>query len=143
MDIIVPNPKNKKQAEYYEILFPVHKHQWLRAYKKFINKISSFKARYRLDNIKTLFKENYGSECPYCGCVLNVNNMSLDHITPIARNGNNIEKNIQVTCKVCNRRKGRLTDKEYRELLKLIDGFEKQARQYVLAKLSGKDYGSK
>lgn len=48
-------------------------------------------------------------DCPYCGCDLNDENKSLDHVTPLIRGGIHGLKNVLVCCLTCNIRKGRRT----------------------------------
>lgn len=46
--------------------------------------------------------------CPYCGCVLNKENRSIDHIIPkvLLRKGANDMGNLKLCCKACNVKKG-------------------------------------
>lgn len=44
--------------------------------------------------------------CPYCRANLNVTPCHRDHVIPLVRGGIHAEKNIQLTCAPCNRRKG-------------------------------------
>lgn len=39
------------------------------------------------------------NKCVYCG---SVNNLTLDHIIPIAKNGNHTENNLVIACQSCN-----------------------------------------
>ena len=43
----------------------------------------------------------------------------IDHKTPVARNGSNNFSNLQLLCGQCNKRKGDLTDGEFRKRFKL------------------------
>ena len=43
--------------------------------------------------------------CAYCGCELNVNTATLDHVVPRSRSGHNGPTNIVVACGHCNSRK--------------------------------------
>ena len=52
--------------------------------------------------------------CPYCGARKIMRTMDIDHMTPVVRGGSNDLKNLQVTCKPCNQRKGMMTDQEFR-----------------------------
>ncbi|MGM0641487.1 MAG: HNH endonuclease [Thermotogota bacterium] len=80
-------------------------------------------------------------KCKYCGEWLIEDNISLDHILPVARGGRiDDEYNVELICKRCNVRKGRLTEEEYKELLFTINHWDKESRDYVLRKLSSKDY---
>ena len=60
-----------------------------------------------------------GGRCNYCGKKLGLAYMDLDHKTPVARNGSNRNSNLQILCAPCNKRKGDLTDGEFRRRYKL------------------------
>lgn len=53
---------------------------------------------------KLLKIQNY--QCIYCGLDLRINRYHIDHIMPLALGGLNIDKNIQLTCVLCNLKKG-------------------------------------
>jgi len=53
-------------------------------------------------NRKFIFDRD-GKVCKFCK---SVNNLSLDHIIPVSKGGENTFNNIQVLCKSCNSRKG-------------------------------------
>jgi hypothetical protein len=44
-----------------------------------------------------------GGQCQSCGAT---HDLEIDHIIPLSRGGSNTEKNLQVLCTTCNRRKG-------------------------------------
>ena len=53
-------------------------------------------------------------KCPYCGIYLTDQNVEEDHKIPVSRGGTNAPSNLQLTCRNCNRRKGNMTDEEFR-----------------------------
>ena len=85
--------------------------------------------------------EALGEKCPYCDremtCKNSTDKVSLDHIYPTYRGGGDDIDNLQIICARCNRRKGYLTDREYRSLLHfLYSNFEDEAVRYILSQLS-------
>jgi len=139
----MPSPMNKLQKTWYPILFPYHKNKWLIAYKKVRTKISGYKTKYGIDT-EELIRESYGTECIYCTTILKVRNMSLDHIIPQYRDGENSIENAQIICKKCNRRKSILTHLEYFDFLIYLRNKSPVVRDYFLRKLSTKDpWGNK
>jgi len=48
-------------------------------------------------------KDEYGNKCAHCGMT---GKLTVDHIVPLKRSGNNYIENIQPLCKSCNSRKG-------------------------------------
>lgn len=58
-----------------------------------------------------------GWMCVYCGCWLNLDNMTVDHETPTLRGGPDTLDNTCVCCRACNTRKGDFTVLEYRHWL--------------------------
>ena len=135
-----PEPKNKLQALWMPILKPHHT-QWEVAYRKIRTKISGVKARYGFDISKHILY-SYGQPCPYCGHKLKYQNMSVDHMTPQSKGGEDSLDNIEVICGRCNRRKGTLDKKAYELLIGLIkDYFIEEDQRYIFRKLSSFDRG--
>jgi 5-methylcytosine-specific restriction endonuclease McrA len=52
--------------------------------------------------------------CRYCGKYLHLKDMTIDHLIPPLRGGDNSLKNLVLSCKLCNQDKGVLTEWEYR-----------------------------
>ena len=52
------------------------------------------------------------STCQYCGCQLNTNNASIDHVHPRSRGGKHEWTNVVSACKKCNTKKGSRTPAE-------------------------------
>jgi 5-methylcytosine-specific restriction endonuclease McrA len=77
----------------------------------------------------------YGEPCHYCGEILTVENISLEHKTPLKRGGTNHPGNLECITKICNRRKGEFTEKEYNELLSWTAQFP-EMRAILLRRLS-------
>ena len=55
--------------------------------------------------------EQYGGRCAYCG---ESGALEADHRVPLSRGGGNTIDNILPACRVCNARKHRLTEEEFR-----------------------------
>ncbi len=53
------------------------------------------------EEIRNEFLNNY-SKCSFCG---ETENLTLDHIIPVSKGGENISQNFQVLCQSCNSRK--------------------------------------
>jgi hypothetical protein len=87
-------------------------------------------AGYDRDRLIGILGAAVGKPCPYCQEKIRVSTMSPDHTMPISRGGNPWE--IQVTCQRCNRRKGRLSDEEFRKLLAFCSLLAPEAGQYIL-----------
>lgn len=52
----------------------------------------------------------YGNKCIYCGCV---DNLTVEHLIPLSRNGTNWPANIAPSCSSCNSSKGAKTHAEF------------------------------
>lgn len=88
------------------------------------------------DDIRVSVLSRDGDRCLRCG---SPNNLSIDHITPLAKGGDNSTNNLQTLCKSCNSSKG-ATTKDYRKInVSLsnnqqkpnIDATLNQSRSYV------------
>jgi 5-methylcytosine-specific restriction endonuclease McrA len=58
--------------------------------------------------------------CKFCGRKLGVSNLSIDHIIPLSKGGQNVWSNIAWICQRDNRFKGNFSDAEYSEFLALL-----------------------
>lgn len=117
------------------------------------------------DKMIKLIKKYLGTNCKYCGEKLTLENMSLDHKTPLphclsksskkTRHSKkykeyteekikelNSENNLQFICLKCNRRKGNLDDTEYTALIKFLKKYPNM-EQIVLAKMGMSGFGYK
>ena len=74
--------------------------------------------RFSKEDKKYLFDLQKG-RCKYCGIKLPISYFEIDHKTPVARRGGDNWGNLQILCGPCNRRKGDLTDGEFRRVFGL------------------------
>ena len=93
-----------------------------------------------LEEVRELLYRVYGKKCCYCNCKLLVSNMVCDHILPLSLGGNSTPNNLLMICGRCNTRKGPLTDRNFRRLLKWLDRQEIELKKYVLRKMSSRDF---
>lgn len=63
---------------------------------------------------KELLFKNQSGRCMYCGAKLSLHYLDVDHKIPLSRNGSDRISNKQLICGPCNRRKGNMTDGEFR-----------------------------
>lgn len=62
----------------------------------------------------------YNGHCAYCGCELNLEEMTVDHILPLYRGGTNYPTNLNPSCRSCNKYKATYTVEDFRKQLSLI-----------------------
>ena len=93
-----------------------------------------------LEEVRELLYRVYGKKCSYCDYKLLVSNMACDHIIPLSLGGNSTPENLQMICGRCNTRKGPLTDRNFRKILKWLDRQNGELKRYVLRKLSSRDF---
>lgn len=75
---------------------------------------------YRPEDLASIVKE----KCEYCGTKLIVSVINFDHRVPVSRGGAWDLTNLSAICAKCNRRKGELTDSEYKNLLYVLKRLE-------------------
>ena len=92
-----------------------------------------------LPEVRNLLLHAYSKQCIYCDNILDVSNMVCDHIIPLSSRGPSISNNLEMICKRCNIRKGPLTGREYRILIKYLDKQPKHVSDYIYRKLAGKE----
>jgi 5-methylcytosine-specific restriction endonuclease McrA len=93
-----------------------------------------------LEEVRELLYRFYGHTCNYCDARLLVNNMVCDHILPLSMGGSSVPKNLQMICMRCNTRKGPLTNKNFKRILKWLSHQDEELRKYVLKKMASKDF---
>ena len=55
--------------------------------------------------------------CAYCGIMLNIEDMQVDHVIPLHRGGTNDMSNLVPACRGCNHYKSTLTLEEFRKMI--------------------------
>ena len=132
----------KKYQWYWDFIQKNNKGRHKKTIKKLYNRAlrarRQWKKLHNLDKKDTdkLLKEALGTECKYCGKEVTAENFSLDHNIPESAGGENKLSNFDVICNKCNKQKGEMTGKEYKELLDCIDNFREEGKKYVLKQLS-------
>jgi 5-methylcytosine-specific restriction endonuclease McrA len=79
-------------------------------------------------------------KCAYCGTVMGIKDISIDHATPLSRGGYAGWSNIVLCHKSCNRAKGDLTTEEYMRLLSFLHELGPVAEKSVLSRLKASGY---
>ena len=70
-----------------------------------------------VDEVLALMGNNI---CPYCNKPVEPLLWSIDHLLPKNRGGSNSLDNLHLVCIKCNKVKGDLTDKEFRQLMEFL-----------------------
>ena len=73
-------------------------------------------------------------ECTYCRRRLSATKAGkpqMDHRLPIARSGSAAVANLVLSCGGCNRAKGEMTEKEFRDLLQLVGYWEDRGKDLL------------
>jgi hypothetical protein len=70
------------------------------------------------DRIIATLVSRDGPRCRYCEQLLNVFQMTIEHLTPKSRGGSNRLHNLAISCDPCNNKKGSMNDEEYRLYIK-------------------------
>lgn len=61
----------------------------------------------------------HGKRCAICGKkIKNLDDLTIDHIVPLAEGGKNVIENYQLAHKACNEAKGHMMPKEHERALK-------------------------
>ena len=70
--------------------------------------------------------------------LLQLSDIHIDHLLPLARRGTGRLLNLAVSCRVCNERKGTLTGDEFRTLCAHVNLMTHEAQAYIWQKLGAK-----
>ena len=116
--------------------------RWLTEEEKEI--VREEKRRAREERVKQAKRKNFSQaqrkmiynrtngRCQLCGRKILYEEMTVDHIIPLAMNGNNSDDNLQCACKSCNRQKAAYLPEEF------IDGVTRIFLYQMEKKCSGK-----
>lgn len=63
--------------------------------------------------VRELIYNNAEGKCVLCGRKITYNDMTLDHIKPLANGGRNTVTNLQCTCEACNKFKGSVLPSDF------------------------------
>lgn len=55
-----------------------------------------------------------GGHCAYCGCLIELRQMQIDHVTPLRKGGTNDFDNLLPACRSCNHYKDTFTVEQFR-----------------------------
>lgn len=146
----MPKSKNSlTKDDFKDVLFPVHKTYWEKAYRKLSAKMSTLysslkrrsedndvKFTITRDQIRRKFYKSYGKGCTYCNKELTFRTIACDHIIPLTKKGASSNKNLQLICKACNTRKGPLDEKDFDILIQLVQELPTEISLYVMKKLA-------
>jgi 5-methylcytosine-specific restriction endonuclease McrA len=72
----------------------------------------------RVDREKVHVK--YGGYCAYCGKMITLKGMQVDHINPKWNGGTDAEDNLNPSCRSCNHYKREKNLEQYREYMKTL-----------------------
>lgn len=67
--------------------------------------------------------------CKYCGKSGRKEEMEVDHVLPWARGGSNDVSNLAISCRACNRAKGKQTPDEF-EIMKMMQEDDMLEKEY-------------
>ena len=76
-----------------------------------LNRYVKFRFSHMACNRTNVFWRD-NNQCQYCGNIFPLEKLTLDHVMPKSRGGNNTWTNLVAACKKCNQRKGNRTTKE-------------------------------
>lgn len=65
--------------------------------------------------VRRMLYEKYNHKCAYCGCELEYDQMTADHLKPLERNGIDDISNILPACFICNNFKDHFTLTQFRQ----------------------------
>lgn len=89
-----------------------------------------------IEELIQLMYDNYGTPCKYCGKILKIDNMVVDHIIPISKNGSSNIENLQIICKTSNGVKGSLTEDNLNLLLEWLNTVPEDLKKDITTRLA-------
>ncbi len=89
-----------------------------------------------IDELIELLKVYFGKGCRYCGEIITIKNISLDHVVAIVNKGESKIDNVQFICLACNKRKSVISDEGFSKLMMFLDTLDKNDSKYIKGKLT-------
>ena len=71
-------------------------------------------------NLKEELFQAQNGRCMYCGRKPGIDLLEMDHKNPFSKGGTDQKRNFQLLCGTCNKRKGDLTDRQFRTRFKSV-----------------------
>lgn len=87
--------------------------------------------------IRQLVLEKYDCHCAYCGKILDIKTLRIDHLEPFRNGGDDDISNFMPACQSCNFYKSTLTLEKFREQIMTV---HERIMQPFISRL-GADYG--
>lgn len=75
----------------------------------------------------------YNGHCAYCGKMIEYDDMTIDHINPLSKGGNNDLANTIPSCQLCNNQKADRSIEEFQAFLEDITETLDENKQYRIA----------
>ena len=82
--------------------------------------------------------KSLNGRCAYCGELIVYDNMQVEHVQPLSRNGADIEENMLPSCHDCNTIKDNRNLEEFRSMLEnMVEDVFKSRSEYIVAEKFG------
>lgn len=88
------------------------------------------------EELTQLIYDAYGKPCRYCGKILKIANMAIDHIIPISKGGSSCIDNLQIICQTSNRVKGSLEEHNFKLLLDWLETVPPELKKDISIRLA-------
>lgn len=89
-----------------------------------------------IEDLRELIYEAYGTPCKYCGRLMTIRNLVMDHTIPISKGGTSNKENLQIICKPCNTMKGSLEQENFDILLKWLKTIPEELEKDIRIRLA-------
>lgn len=82
--------------------------------------------------------KSLNGRCAYCGQLIIYDNMQVEHVQPLSRNGTDTKENMLPSCHDCNSLKGNRNLEEFRSMLEnMVEDVFKNKLEYIVAEKFG------
>lgn len=89
-----------------------------------------------IEELRQMMYDVYGTPCKYCGRILTIKNLVMDHIIPLSKNGPSTTGNLQIICKSSNGMKGSLDERSFLLLLEWLDTQSEEMKKDISVRLA-------
>ena len=123
--------EESKARQFASVSKAIQKTRHYHVYDTETNKIcwkSQRRRKHYSPEVRKMIYDKSGGRCALCGRKITLSEMTIDHIVPLDRNGENGTNNLQCACYACNQFKANILPEDFMERITAIFLYQMEKR---------------